>query len=184
MKNNIIKYLINAFLMMLVLTIILGIIYPFAIMAIGKTFFPNQANGSLIKKDGRIIGSKLIQQEFTSDKYFHGRPTEISPDDYPTSKKMITKIENRAVKLQKYNKMENKSVPVCLVSDSGSGLDPDISPEAAYYQSKRIAKVRDIPVDEIDKLIEKNIDKRLLGVLGENRVNVLQLNIALDKISR
>jgi potassium-transporting ATPase KdpC subunit len=181
MKKYIIKQILSAFLIMVVLTVILGLIYPFVVMGVGKIFFSAQANGSLVEKDGKIIGSKLIQQEFTSDEYFHGRPARIGPDDYPTSKKMIEKIESRAIAIQKENSMGNKPVPVCLVTDSGSSLDPDISIDAAYYQVKRIAEVRDITVDAVNKLIAVNKENRVLGLLGENRVNVLQLNMALDK---
>jgi potassium-transporting ATPase KdpC subunit len=181
MKNYYLKQILNAFLIVLVLTVILGLIYPFVVMGVGKTIFPKQANGSLIEKDGRIIGSKLIQQEFTSKEYFHGRPANIGADDYPTSKKMIEKIKNRAVKIQKENYMGNKPVPVCLVTDSGSSLDPDISIDAACYQAKRVAKNRNIKIDTVNKLIDDNIEGRIFGFLGYNRVNVLQLNMTLDK---
>jgi potassium-transporting ATPase KdpC subunit len=180
MKENIFKRLINAFLIMFVFTVILGIVYPFAVMSVGKLFFPAQANGSLIEKNGKIIGSKLIQQEFKSAKYFHGRSASISPNDYPTSSEMCTELKNRAGVVQKMNNMINQPVPVCLITDSGSSLDPDISPEAAYYQANRISFERNISVNVVNKLIAENISYRIFGILGENRVNVLQLNMALD----
>ncbi len=181
MIQNYFKKILNAFLLMLVLTIILGLIYPLFIMGIGQVCFSHQANGSLIKKDDKIIGSTLIQQKFSKDKYFHGRPNKLSPIDTPTSNKMIKLIASRIKKEQNINLHPNKTVPIDLITDSGSSLDPDISPSAAYYQAKRISSTRNIPIKEIDKLIKDNIKARCLGFLGQNTVNVLNLNLALDK---
>ena len=181
MIQNYFKKILNAFLLMLILTIILGLIYPLVIMGIGQVCLPHQANGSLVTKGGKIIGSSLIQQKFSKDKYFHGRPNKLSPIDTPTSRKMIELIASRIKKEQSINSQPNKTVPIDLITDSGSSLDPDISPQAAYYQAKRISSARNIPINEIDKLITDNIKPRSLGFLGQIRVNVLQLNLALDK---
>ena len=181
MNQNYLKSILNAFLIMIVLTIILGLIYPLVIMGIGQVCFPYQANGSLIKKDGKIIGSSLIQQNFTQGKYFFGRPNKLSTIDTPTSSKMLKIIEARIKKEQRLNLQPGKSVPIDLITDSGSSLDPDISPEAAYYQAKRISKVRGIPIAKINQLINSNIKSRSLGILGQETVNVLALNLALEK---
>ncbi len=184
MNQKYLKYILNAFLLMLILTIILGLIYPFIIMGIGQVCFPRQANGSLVIKDGKIIGSMLIQQKFTKDKYFHGRPNNLSPIDTPTSNKMIAVITSRIQKEQSTNLHPNKAVPLDLITDSGSSLDPDISPEAAYYQAKRISETRVIPIKNINQLIKDNINPRSLGFLGQKTVNVLALNLALDNYNQ
>ena len=190
-----------AIVMMVLLTLITGIAYPFAMTGIGQALFPRQANGSLIEKDGKVVGSALIGQEFKDDKYFHGRPSATSAPDPadatktvpapynaansggsnlgPTSKALNDRIKEDVDKL----KAENPSmpVPVDLVTTSGSGLDPDISPEAALFQVPRVAKARNMPEDRVRQLVTENTEGRLAGLLGEPRVNVLALNLALDK---
>jgi potassium-transporting ATPase KdpC subunit len=184
MIQNYLKSILNAFLLMLIMTIILGLIYPIIVMGIGQVCFPFQANGSLVEKDSKIIGSALIQQEFTKDKYFHGRPNKLSSIDTPTSDKMIKIITARIKKEQKINLYPNKPVPLDLITDSGSSLDPDISPKAAYYQVKRVSRARNIPRNELNLLIKDNIKSRSLGFLGQRTVNVLALNLALDKYKK
>jgi len=190
-----------AIILLLGLTIITGFIYPLAITGIAEVIFPHQAQGSLIEKDGKVIGSELIGQEFTSDKYFHGRPSAtLGPDPKdpsktvsapynavnsvgsnlgPTNQALIDRVKGDVDKL----KAENPSaqVPIDLVTTSGSGLDPDISPEAAYFQVPRIAKARNLSENTLQALVAEHIEGRTLGLFGEPRVNVLELNLALDK---
>jgi potassium-transporting ATPase KdpC subunit len=189
-----------AILILVLLTLITGLAYPLAMTAIAGVVFPKQAEGSLIERDGKVIGSALIGQEFKDDKYFHGRPSATSaadptdatktvPAPYnaanssgsnlgPTSKALNDRVKEDVDKL----KAENPSaqVPVDLVTTSGSGLDPDISPEAALFQVPRVAKARKLPEDRVRQLVADNTAGRLGGLLGEPRVNVLELNLALD----
>ena len=189
-----------AILILLLLTLITGLAYPLAMTGIANAIFPNQAQGSLIERDGKVVGSALIGQEFKSDKYFHGRPsattapdpadsTKTVPAPYnaansggsnlgPTSKALNDRIKEDVDKL----KAENPSspVPVDLVTTSGSGLDPDISPEGALFQVPRVAKARNMPEDRVRQLVSENTAGRLVGLLGEPKVNVLALNLALD----
>ena len=191
-----------AIVLLLALTAITGLIYPLAITGIAGVLFPKQAQGSLIENEGKVIGSALIGQEFKDDKYFHGRPsattapdpndsTKTVPAPYnaansggsnlgPTSKALADRIKEDVDKL----KAENPSgaVPVDLVTTSASGLDPDISPEAALFQVPRVAKARNIPEAKLRQLVEEHIQGRTLGILGEPRVNVLMLNLALDRL--
>ena len=195
------KQIRPAIVMIVLLTIITGIIYPLAMTGIGQALFSKQANGSLIEKDGKVIGSSLIGQEFKDDKYFHGRPSATSAPDPadstktvsapynaansggsnlgPTSKALNDRIKDDVEKL----KAENPSVavPVDLVTTSASGLDPDISPEAALFQVPRVAKARNMPEDAVRQLVTANSQGRLAGLLGEPKVNVLALNLALDR---
>jgi K+-transporting ATPase ATPase C chain len=189
-----------AIVLLIGLTLITGLAYPLAMTGVAGIVFPRQAQGSLIEKDGKVVGSALIGQEFKSDKYFHGRPsattapdpndsTKTVPAPYnaansggsnlgPTSKALNDRIKDDVEKL----KGENPSmpVPVDLVTTSGSGLDPDISPEAALFQVPRVAKARQMPGDRVRELVTRNTAGRLGGILGEPRVNVLALNLALD----
>ena len=189
-----------AILILVLLMLITGLAYPLAMTAIAGVLFPKQAEGSLIEKDGKVIGSALIGQEFKDDKYFHGRPSATSGPDPadstktvsmpynaansggsnlgPTSKALNDRIREDADKL----KAENSSVPVPvdLVTTSASGLDPDISPEAALFQVPRVAKARKMPEDRIRALVTENTKARFGGLLGEPKVNVLALNLALD----
>ncbi len=193
-----------AILVLLALTLITGGAYPLAITGIAGMIFPTQAEGSLIEKDGKVIGSALIGQQFTSDKYFHGRPsatTAPDPNDPtktvsapynaansggsnlgPTSKALADRVKDDVEKL----KAENPAgaVPVDLVTTSGSGLDPDISPDAALFQVPRVAKARNMPEARVRDLVVQHTEGRQLGILGEPRVNVLALNLALDAASR
>jgi K+-transporting ATPase ATPase C chain len=192
-----------AILVLLVLTLITGLAYPLAVTAIAGMVFPKQAAGSLIEHDGHVVGSALIGQEFTSDKYFHGRPSAtVAPDPNdstktvpvpynaansggsnlgPTSKALSDRLKEDVDKLKAENPSE--PVPVDLVTTSASGLDPDISPEAALFQVPRVAKARNMSEDQLRALVEKETEGRLGGFLGEPRVNVLELNLALDAAS-
>ena len=189
-----------AILILVLLTLITGLAYPLAMTAIAGAIFPKQAQGSLIEKNGKVVGSALIGQEFKDDKYFHGRPsatvapdpadsTKTVPAPYnaansggsnlgPTSKALSDRIKEDVDKL----KAENPSaqIPVDLVTTSASGLDPHISPEAALLQVPRVAKARKMPEDAVRKLVTERVEGRLAGLLGEPRVNVLALNLALD----
>jgi K+-transporting ATPase ATPase C chain len=193
-----------AILVLLALTLITGLAYPLVITGIAGVIFPTQAQGSLIEKDGKVIGSALIGQEFKSDKYFHGRPSATTAPDPadasktvaapynaansggsnlgPTSKALNDRVKEDVEKL----KAENPSspVPVDLVTASASGLDPDISPDAALFQVPRVAKARNMPESRIRDLVIQHTQGRELGLLGEPRVNVLALNLALDAASK
>jgi len=192
-----------AIVLLLVLTAITGLAYPLAMTAIAGTLFPAQAQGSLIERDGKVVGSALIGQEFKDNKYFRGRPsatvapdpndsTKTVPAPYnaansggsnlgPTSKALADRLKEDVDKLKGEN--PNAAVPVDLVTTSASGLDPDISPEAAQFQVPRVAKARKISEDQLRQLVASNTQGRLLGLLGEPRVNVLALNLALDRAS-
>jgi K+-transporting ATPase ATPase C chain len=192
-----------AIVVLVVLTAITGLIYPLAITGIAELAFPYQAQGSLIERNGHIVGSVLIGQNFTGDKYFHGRPsatTAPDPNDAsktvaapynaansggsnlaPSNKALIDRVQGDIDKL----KQENPSTPVPadLVTTSASGLDPDISPEAAFFQVRRVAKARNLTENRVRQLVVDHIEDRFIGVLGEPRVNVLKLNLALDDLS-
>ncbi len=177
----------------LVTAVLLGIGYPLVVTGIAGLIFPHKAAGSLIQlKDGTVIGSELLAQSFTSDKYFHPRPSAAG-NGYDaansggsnlaqSSKALVDRIQGSIDKLSAEN--PGKPVPIDLVTTSGSGLDPDITPDAAYFQAPRVAKARGISEDQIRQLIAQNITARQLGFLGEPRVNVLDLNLALDKVSK
>ena len=176
----------------IVTTILLGLGYPLLVTGIAAVIFPHQAAGSLILKDGQIIGSELLAQSFTSDKYFHPRPSAAGNGYDATSsggsnlaqsnKTLVDRIQGSIDKLSKENPGE--PVPIDLVTTSASGLDPDITPDAAYFQAPRVAKARGIGEDRIRQLIDQNITARQLGILGEPRVNVLDLNLELDKLAK
>ncbi|PWT85200.1 MAG: potassium-transporting ATPase subunit C [Proteobacteria bacterium] len=189
-----------AIVLVVVLTLITGLVYPLAMTGIAGAIFPRQAQGSLVEVDGKVVGSALIGQEFTSEKYFHGRPsatTAPDPNDAsktvpapynaansggsnlgPTNKALIERVKADVDKL----KAENPSapVPIDLVTTTGGGLDPHITPEAALFQVPRVAKARNLPEDRVRQLVNERVEGRTLGVLGEPRVNVLALNMALD----
>ena len=176
----------------LVTMVLLGIGYPLLVTAIAGVAFPHKAAGSLILKDGQVIGSELIAQSFTSDKYFHPRPsaagngydaTASSGSNLAQSNKaLVTRIQGSIDQLSKEN--PGHPVSIDLVTTSGSGLDPDITPDAAFFQAPRVAKARALNEDRIRQLIEQHITSRQLGVLGEPRVNVLELNLALDELPK
>src|SRR5215470_7637531 len=192
-----------AIVVLIALTLITGLVYPLAMTGIAKVILPYRAEGSLIERDGKVVGSALIGQEFKSDKYFHGRPsattapdpadsTKTVPAPYnaansggsnlgPTNKALIERVQGDVEKL----KQENPSapVPIDLVTTSGGGLDPHISPEAALFQVPRVAKARNMPEDQLRALVNDHIEGRTLGLFGEPRVNVLALNLALDRVA-
>jgi potassium-transporting ATPase KdpC subunit len=180
MKNKFLKQIVNAIAILIVLTFILGVIYPFIVMGLGQLFFPHQANGSLIRQDGKIIGSSLVQQKFTSDRYFHGRPAIVNYTDTPTNKELLQRIKDRIKTDRKQDMHKNQYVPVDLITDSGSGVDPDITPAGAFYQAKRVAYENNIQIKDINTLINGHIKGRILGIFGQKTVNVLKLNIALN----
>lgn len=192
-----------AIVMIIAMTVITGLIYPLGMTGLAQVLFPHQANGSLIPHDGKIIGSELIGQNFTSDKYFHGRPsatTDTDPKDPtktipapynaansvgsnlgPTSKALMDRVKGDVAKLQTEN--PSAGVPVDLVTTSASGLDPDITPAAALFEVPRVAKARGLSEDQVRQLVVGHIEGRFLGVIGEPHVNVLELNLALDAIA-
>ena len=193
-----------AIVVLVALTLITGLVYPLAMTGIAELVFPHQAQGSLIERDGKVVGSALIGQDFTSDKYFHGRPSATTAPDPkdptktvaapynaansggsnlgPTNKALIDRVQGDVDKLQEGESV-GTPVPIDLVTTSASGLDPDISPEAALFQVPRVAKARNLPEDRVRQLVAEHIEGRLLGLLGEPRVNVLKLNLALDQLA-
>jgi potassium-transporting ATPase KdpC subunit len=189
-----------AIVLLVALTLITGLAYPLAMTGVAGAIFPKQAQGSLIERDGKVVGSALIGQEFKSDKYFHGRlsaTTAPDPADAtktvsapynaansggsnlgPTSKALADRVKEDVDKLKAEN--PSSAVPIDLVTTSASGLDPDISPEGALFQVPRVAKTRNMPEERVRELVTQNTQGRLIGIFGEPRVNVLALNLALD----
>jgi K+-transporting ATPase ATPase C chain len=184
------KGLINALLFTIITTVIFGLLYPLAMVGLSKWLFPRQAAGSLIEKDGRVIGSRLLGQSFASDKYFHSRPSNAgngydasasgASNLAPTNQALVDRVKAQVAKLQEEN--PGTPIPVDLVTSSGSGLDPHISPAAAAFQIPRVAKVRKMSAEALKALVAKHTEQRTFGIFGEPRVNVLELNLELDGI--
>jgi K+-transporting ATPase ATPase C chain len=178
----------------LVTALLLGLCYPLVVTGIARLFLPHQAGGSLIQlSDGTVIGSELLAQSFTSDRYFHPRPSAAGSNGYDatassgsnlaqSSKTLVTRIQGDIDKVAAQN--PGKPVPIDLVTTSGSGLDPDITPDAAFYQAPRVAKARNLSEENVRQLVQQHITPRQMGLLGEPRVNVLLLNLDLDKLSK
>ncbi|MBU6443143.1 MAG: potassium-transporting ATPase subunit KdpC [Alphaproteobacteria bacterium] len=184
------KQLLSAALMMIVMTVLTGLLYPLAVTGLAQAIFPDQANGSLVRVDGRVIGSELIGQQFGALRYFHGRPSATTPPYNagasgasnlgPTSKALAARVAAEAARLHAENPA--MPIPVDLVTTSASGLDPDITPAAALFQVPRVARARSLPDAAVRKLVLEHVSDRMLGVIGEPHVNVLDLNLALDRL--
>lgn len=190
-----------ALVLIILMTILTGLAYPLFMTSVAQVVFPHQANGSLIEKDGTVIGSELIGQNFTDDKYFHGRPsatTDTDPNDStktvpvpynagnsggsnagPTAKSLIERVQSDVEMLKKE---KNRPIPVDMVTTSASGLDPHITPANAEFQVSRVAKARNLPEESVRALVAQATEDRVLGIFGEKRVNVLKLNLALDAV--
>ncbi len=185
------KLLRQSFMLLLVLSVITGVLYPLAATGLAQLVFPHQANGSLVERDGKPVGSSLIGQSFTDPKYFWGRPSATAPNPYnasassgsnqgPTNPALADAVKQRIAALRAADPGNAAPVPVDLVTASGSGLDPQISPAAAQYQVARVARLRHLDVARVQSLVQRFTQGRQLGLLGEPRVNVLKLNLALD----
>jgi K+-transporting ATPase ATPase C chain len=190
--DNTLKHLGTSVLFTIVTVIAFGLIYPFVMTGISQLLFPYQANGSIVYVNGKAVGSAIIGQLWTKPQYFQGRPSAAgkgydptstgATNLGPTSKKLIDSTRATIAALKKANPDATIPVPMDLVTSSGSGIDPDVSPEGAYYQAPRVAKARNLPVAAVNALIARTILPRTLGFIGEPRVNVLQLNMALDSL--
>ena len=188
------KQTVISLVMLIMLTVLGGLVYPLVITGLAQLFFPHQANGSLISQNGKIVGSELIGQNFASPRYFHGRPSAAGQNGYdasnssgsnlgPTSKVLMDTINKNAQQVRQENGLPPEApVPADLVTMSASGLDPDISPDSAFLQAPRVAKARNLPEDQVQALVAAHVAGREWGFLGEPRVNVLELNLALDKL--
>jgi K+-transporting ATPase ATPase C chain len=184
-----------ALMVLLLLTLVTGVAYPLLVTGIAQAVFPSQSQGSLIVKDGKVVGSRLIGQPFDDPKYFWSRPSATSPfadnagsstgsNLSPTNPDLVKTVQGRVDALRTADPRNIAAVPVDLVTASGSGLDPHISPAGAFYQAPRVAKARKLPPETVRELVERHVEGRLLGFLGEPRVNVLDLNLALDAAAR
>ncbi|NPV91862.1 MAG: potassium-transporting ATPase subunit KdpC [Firmicutes bacterium] len=188
------RYLKTGLIMLVVMTLVLGIVYPLVVYGLAQVLFPQQANGSLVIQNGQPVGSALIGQGFQDPRYFHGRPSAAGSDGYdasasagsnlgPTNQKLIEGIAGNATAVREENGLSlGASVPADLVTASGSGLDPHISPTSAQLQVPRVAKVRNLPSEKVYSLVDQYTEAPQLGLLGEPRVNVLFLNLALDEM--
>lgn len=179
--------------LLVLMTILLGIVYPLVITGVAKVAFPRQAEGSLIYKDGKLIGSTLIGQSFSDPKYFWGRPSATSPQPYnglassgsnlgPLNPALLDAVKANVKALHDADPDNRRPIPVDLVTASASGLDPDISPAAAHYQAARVARARNLALAPVETLIKTHERGRLFGLIGERRINVLELNLALDQM--
>ena len=186
------KNLITAFLMTIATTILLGLIYPLAVTGVAQLVFRDKANGQIVWRNGEVIGSRIIAQPFTSGKYFHPRPSFAGANGYdaansggtnyaPTNQKLIDRVKADAASLQAEN--PGQPIPADLITMSASGLDPEISPAAAEFQVPRVARERGLAESTVRQLVEQHTEQRDLGLFGEPRVNVLELNLALDEVS-
>jgi potassium-transporting ATPase KdpC subunit len=190
------KQFAKGFAMLLVMIVLTGIAYPLVITGLAQVFFPQQANGSLVYKNGQVVGSQLIGQNFTDPKYFQSRPSSAGKNGYdatasggsnlgPTNKDFLNSVAERANNIRQKNGLgPNQAVPSDLVTASASGLDPDITPEGALIQAPRIAKLRNLPVGAVENLVRQDTTPRQLGIFGEARVNVLRLNLDLDNLKK
>jgi K+-transporting ATPase ATPase C chain len=176
-----------------VMTLLLGIVYPFAITGVAKLAFPRQAAGSLIYQDGKLLGSTLIGQSFSDPKYFWGRPSATSPQPYnglsssasnsgPLNPALIDAVKANAKALREADPENKRPIPVELVTASASGLDPEVSPAAVEYQAARVARARHLELAQVEALIKAHVRERLFGFIGERRINVLELNLALERL--
>lgn len=195
LKNMMLQSLRPALVLFVILTIITGVAYPLATTGIGQLLLPKEASGSLIEKDGKVIGSTLIGQNFTEPQYFWGRPSATGPYPNnagassgsnlgPLNPALADAVKARVETLKAADPDNRLPVPIDLVTTSASGLDPHISPAAALYQVSRVAKARGLSAENVEKLVGENTENRQWGILGEPRVNVLLLNIALDKVTK
>jgi potassium-transporting ATPase KdpC subunit len=187
------RHLGTALRITIVSIVIFGFIYPFAMTGLAQVLFPAQANGSLVRANGKIAGSDIIGQLWTKPQYFHGRPSAAGKNGYdptatsgtnygPTNKKLIDNTRSAIAALRKENPNATLPVPMELVTSSASGIDPDITPQGAYYQVPRVAKARGLSISQVDALIAKHVHARTWGILGDPHVNVLELNLALDSL--
>lgn len=188
-----VRFMRPAVSLLALMTVLLGIVYPLIITGVAQVAFPRQAQGSLLYADGKLIGSRLIGQSFSDPKYFWGRPSATSPQPYngvassgsnlgPLNPALIDAVKANAKALHDADPDNRRPIPVELVTASASGLDPEISPAAAHYQAARVARARNLPPQQVESLIEAHEQGRLFGLVGEPRVNVLELNLALDRI--
>lgn len=191
-----VKQWINGLMLLVVLTLLTGVVYPLTMTALAQVAFPKQANGSLIERDGKVVGSVLLGQNFSKSEYFQGRPSAAGEKGYdatsssgtnlgPTSAKLMDAIQSKLADVRSQNNLPDDAViPADLVTSSASGLDPDISLAGAYIQINRVAEARSLSSDQVQKLVDSQAQLPQLGFLGEKRVNVLQLNLALDDLSK
>lgn len=187
-------HLISSFRVLILLSIVTGVVYPLTMTGIAQALFPYQANGTILSKEGKPIGSELIGQHFEAPGYFHGRPSAAGQDGYdgansagsnlgPTNKTLLETVEKNIEKVRKENEMQpSQAVPSDMVLASASGLDPHITPAAAYLQAKRVAKERGLKVQQVENLIQRQLEGRQFGIFGEPRINVLKLNMALEQL--
>jgi len=179
--------------LLIVMTLLVGVLYPLAVTLVAKIAFRSEADGSLVYRDGKLVGSTLIGQSFSDSKHFWGRPSATTPQPYnglgssgsnlgPLNPALLKQVEDNVKALRAADPGNRRPVPVDLVTASASGLDPHITPAAAYYQATRVSRARNLAVEQVDALIAAHEENALFGVLGERRVNVLELNLALDRL--